>query len=98
MRVYTTLVPALNAPPHGSPGQRPGYRNRSVRPARAQESSAFQGGGGTSDTFRGRCPGLACFALLARQRGWVLNREKLLRTDLGDRPGRSEIDTKGRLA
>src|SRR6267378_7831148 len=38
IRVYATLIPALKAPPHGSPGQRPGFLNRSVRPARAQES------------------------------------------------------------
>src|SRR4030081_967925 len=43
IQVYTTLVAALKAPPHGSPGQRPGFRNRSVRPARAQESSALAG-------------------------------------------------------
>src|SRR4030081_3418246 len=43
IQVYTTLVPALKAPPHVSPGQRPGFRNRSVRPARAQESSALAG-------------------------------------------------------
>src|ERR1700704_2156073 len=38
IRVYTILIPALKAPPHGSPGQRPGFLNRSVRLARAQES------------------------------------------------------------
>src|SRR4030081_3727650 len=43
IQVYTTLVPALKAPPHVSPGQRPGFRNRSGRPARAQESSALAG-------------------------------------------------------
>ena len=58
----------------------------------------FQGRRGTSDTSPGRGPGLACSAPLARQRGGVLNRRKLLWTDLEDRPARSEIDTKGRLA
>src|SRR6266403_3459459 len=43
IRVYTSLVSALKAPSHGSPGQRPGFRDRSVRPARAQESSALAG-------------------------------------------------------
>src|SRR6266566_7151856 len=43
IRICTTLIPALKAPPDSSPGQRPGFRNRSVRPARAQESSALSG-------------------------------------------------------
>src|SRR6266404_3038906 len=43
IRVYATLVPALKAPPHGSPGQRPGFRDRSVRPARAEDSCAVAG-------------------------------------------------------
>src|SRR6266550_8156397 len=53
IRVYATLVSALKAPPHGSPGQRPGFRIRSVRPARAQESSALAG----RNRYLGHVPG-----------------------------------------
>jgi hypothetical protein len=51
------MIPALKAPPQASPGQRPGARNRSVRPERAEESSALSGRKMYSDTFPGRCPG-----------------------------------------
>src|SRR5882762_701535 len=66
IRICTTLIPALKAPPQSSPGQRPGFRNRSVRPARAEDSSALAGRNMDSDTFPGRCPGLVCSAPMAR--------------------------------
>src|SRR5229473_3756921 len=39
-RIYATLPSALKAPPHASPGQRPGFWERpiTVRPERAQGS------------------------------------------------------------
>ncbi len=51
-------------------------------PCKAEESSALAGRNMDSDTFPGRCPGLACSAPLARYRGCVLERRKLLRSDL----------------
>jgi hypothetical protein len=81
VRICTTLIPALKAPPHASPGQRPGFRNRSVRPARAEESSALAGQNMDSDTSPGRCLGLASSAPMARHRGCVLERRKLLRSN-----------------
>ena len=46
IRIYATLPSALKAPPHASPGQRPGFWERpiTVRPERAQGSpSALSG-------------------------------------------------------
>ena len=42
---------------------------RWVRPARAEESSTLAGPKMCSDAPLGRCPGLVCYAPLARHRG-----------------------------
>src|SRR6267143_4538048 len=69
IRIYSTLVPALKAPPNGSPGQRPGFRNRLVRPARAQESSALAG----RKRYLGHVPGALPRAGMLRARGAALS-------------------------
>jgi hypothetical protein len=60
MALHPAQLSALKAPPHASPGQRPGFRNQpiAVRPERAQESSALSGRATISghDT-RGVAPG-----------------------------------------
>src|SRR6266576_212106 len=80
MRVCTTLVAALKAPPHGSPGQRPGFRNRSVRPVRAQESSALAG----RKRYLGHVPGALPRAGMLRALGaatWLSSQSEKPATD-----------------
>src|SRR5438309_11672074 len=80
IRVYATLVSALKAPPHGSPGQRPGFRNRSVRPARAQESSALAG----RKSYLGHVPGALPRAGMLRALGastWLSSQSEKPATD-----------------
>src|SRR6266550_5893977 len=80
IRVYATLVPALKAPPHGSPGQRPGFRNRSVRPASAQQSSALAG----RNRYLGHVPGALPRAGMLRALGastWLSSQSEKPATD-----------------
>src|SRR5882762_2757956 len=80
IRVYATLVPALTAPPHGSPGQRPGFRNRLVRPEGAQESSAPAG----RKRYLGHVPGALPRAGMLRAVGastWLSSQSEQTATD-----------------
>src|SRR6266404_4572353 len=80
IRVYPILVPALKAPPHVSPGQRPGFRNQSVRPARAQESSALAG----RMRYLGQVPGALPRAGMLRALGastWLSSQSEKTATD-----------------
>src|SRR6266478_1984059 len=73
-------VPALKAPAHGSPGQRPGLRNRSVRPARAQESSVLAG----RTRYHGHVPGALPRAGMLRALGastWLSSQSEKTATD-----------------
>src|SRR5467141_762619 len=80
IRVYATLLPALKAPPRGSPRQRPGFRNRSVRPARAQESSALAG----RKRYLAHVPGALPRAGMLRAHGasaWLRSQSEKTATD-----------------
>jgi len=80
------LLSALKAPPHSSPGQRPGFRNQpiAVRPERAQESRfrPFRADDDLWTPHPGRCLVLAFSAPLARRRGRIFKRQKLPHSDL----------------
>lgn len=57
--------PALKAPAHASPGQRPGFRDQSnvARPERAQEPlRPVRANDNAKARYPGRCPGLASSA------------------------------------
>src|SRR6266853_4318082 len=78
--VYTTLFLALKPPPHVSPGQRPGFRNGSARPERAQESSALSGRG----RYLGQVPGALPRAGVLRAVGasmWLSSQPEKTPTD-----------------
>ncbi|SRR5712691_12944197 len=67
-RIYATLPSALKAPPHASPGQRPGFWERpiTVRPERAQGSPSALSG---RKRYLGHVPGASPRAGMLRALG-----------------------------
>src|SRR5260370_9447458 len=68
IRIYATLPSALKAPPHVSPGQRPGFWERpiTVRPERAQGSPSALSG---RKRYLGHVPGASPRAGMLRALG-----------------------------